>query len=355
MRVAAARTVSYRLRLAEAVAWNGRRRDVREGALLRLDGADGAVGWGDAAPLPGFSRETLGEAHAALDAASAALVGRDLDPAEAARPDSPLHRALDAAGLPSSARFALDLALLDLAAQATSRTLPQLLHPDPAVTLPLNGLLMGDRETVVAQAETLAASGYAAVKLKIGRQSVEADAETVRAVRAALGPGVALRLDANRAWTVNQATAFAEAVADQTIAYVEEPLRDPAGLPALWADTGLPVALDETLQEPGGAAHVRGWAAAVVLKPTLVGGLVMALRLAATARAVGVRPVLSAAFESGVGLRGVAALAAATGAEPAGLDTYRWLAEDVVGPLPFRQPRVDVPGLFARPLDVHVP
>jgi O-succinylbenzoate synthase len=355
VRVAAAQTVPYRLRLAEPVVWNGRRRDVREGVLLRLEGDDGAVGWGDAAPLPGFSRETPAEARAALDAAASALVGRDLDPRSLARLDVPAWAALDAAALPSSARFALDLALLDLAAQAAGRPLPQALHPDPAVTLPLNGLLMGEGDAVVAQAGALAAAGYAAVKLKVGRRPVGQDVETVRAVREALGPHVALRLDANRAWAPAEARAFAESVADVGVAYVEEPLRDPAGLPALWADTGLPVALDETLQEPGGPAALRGWAAAAVLKPTLVGGLAAALRLAAAARAVGVRPVLSAAFESGVGLRGVAAVAAATGAEPAGLDTYRWLAEDVLGPLPLRQPHVDVPRLFAGPLHVAVP
>ena len=99
-------------------------------------------------------------------------------------------------------------------------------------------------------------------------------------------------------------------------------------------------------------AEIRGWASAAVLKPTLLGGVGATIRRAAEARSVGVRPVLSAAFESGVGLRGVAALAAATGAEPAGLDTYRWLAADVLGPLPFDRPRVDVVGLFARPPEV---
>lgn len=355
VRVAGAQTLPYRLRLAEPVVWNGERREVREGILLRLHGASGASGWGDAAPLPGFSRESLGEARDALDAVADALVGRDLDPADAVRPDSPLHQALDAAALPSSARYAVDLALADLAAQATGRTLPQTLHPDPAVTLPLNGLLMGGASEVVAQAGRLAASGYACVKLKVGRQPVAADAETVRAVRDALGPGVALRLDANRAWTPDEASAFAGAAASARVAYVEEPLGDASALSTLWADTGLPIALDETLQESGGAVHLRGWVAAAVLKPTLVGGLAATLRLAAAARAVGVRVVLSAAFESGVGLRGVAALAAATGAEPAGLDTYRWLAEDVVGPLPLDRPRVDVPALFARPLAVRVP
>lgn len=355
MRIVHSEIVPYRLPLAEPVVWNGERRDHRDGLLLRLWDDEGRAGWGDAAPLPGFSRETVGDAETALRALLPALDAVDLDPRDLLQPRGGFHTALDAAGLPSSARFAVDLALADLAAEDLGRTLPQALHPDPAVVLPLNGLLMGDREAAVAGAGRLAAEGYAAAKLKVGRQSVAADAETVRAVREALGGAVALRLDANRAWSLEQATDFAGSIAGVALDYVEEPTPDAADHPALWLDTGLPLALDETLQEPGGEAHLRGWAAAAVLKPTLVGGLMAALRLAAAARAVGVRPVLSASFESGVGLRGVAALAAATGAEPAGLDTYRWLAEDVLPPLPFDRPRVDVPGLFAAPPEVRVP
>jgi len=352
VRIAACDLVSYRLPLTEPVVWNGERREAREGVLLRLDDAEGHAGWGDAAPLPGFSTETLGQSRAALTEAVGALVGRDLDPSLCLR-DGPLWAALDALDLPPSARFALDLALADLARQSPGRTLPQALHPDPEVTLPLCGLVMGG--DAVASAGALAAAGYGAVKLKVGRQSVEADVEAVRAVRAALPEGVALRLDANRAWAWDEALAFAEGVRDLRLDYVEEPLREAERMPELWHDTGLPVALDETLQAPGGEARIRGWAEAAVLKPTLVGGVAQTLRLAAAARAVGVRPVLSAAFESGVGLRGVAALAVATGAEPAGLDPYRWLAADVLPPLPFDRPRVDVPGLFSTPLDVRVP
>ena len=351
MTVADAALVPYRLPLAEPVVWDGEPHDVRDGVLLRLDDAEGRVGWGDAAPLPGFSRESLIEVRGALDPVAAALVGRELAPADVL-PGGAVAAALDAASLPASARFALDLALADLAAQTLGRSLPQALHPDPAVVLPLNGLVMGTGDAALTSAHDLAEAGYPAVKLKVGRQSVAEDVTLVEAVRSALPVSVALRLDANRAWSWEEAVEFASAVAGLALDYVEEPLTEPERLPELWHDTGLPVAVDESMQE---GRAIRGWATAAVLKPTLVGGVAATLRLAAQARAVGVRPVLSAAFESGVGLRGVAALAAAAGAEPAGLDTYRWLAADVLGPLPFSRPRVDVPALFAHSLEVRVP
>ena len=354
MVLASADLVPYRLPLTETVVWNGERSDARKGLLLRIGDIEGRVGWGDAAPLPGFSRETPAEAEDALRTVGAALVGRAVEPCDLL-PGGSVAAVLDAAEVAPSARFALDLALADLAAQDLGRTLPQALHPDPEVTLPLNGLVMGTGDAAIEAARQLADAGYAAVKLKVGRQPVEADLDLVRAVREALPASVALRLDANRAWAWDQAVAFAEGAAGAALDYVEEPLAEPARMPELWHDTGLPLAVDETLQAPGGEAAIRGWAEAAVLKPTLLGGVTRTLALAAAARSVGVRPVLSAAFESGVGLRGVAALAAATGGEPAGLDTYRWLAADVLPPLPLRQPRVDVPALFAAPLDVRVP
>jgi len=111
------------------------------------------------------------------------------------------------------------------------------------------------------------------------------------------------------------------------------------------------VALDESLSgiEPE-ALEDHGYARAVVLKPTLLGGMIRTLRFARLATRLGARPVLSSAYETGVGTSALVALAAAVGDEevPAGLDTYRRLAEDVLEPcLELPAPRVDVRALFA--------
>jgi O-succinylbenzoate synthase len=344
----------YRLPLREPVTLGRTRIEEREGVLLRLEAENGAVGWGDAAPLPGFSREFLFDVHLELDAFAGALCGRTFDPRDVADPDGRLHAALDRAGLKPSSRYALDLALCDLAAQVAGRSLAQLLHPAPAAVLPLAALVTERPPLALVEAARLAEAGYRTLKLKVGRSALREEVAFVRGVRERVGEDVALRLDANRAWTVAEGRLFTRSLAGVRVDYVEEPLRDVAALPALWLETGLPVALDETLAAAKPAGVLHGWAAAAVLKPTVLGGVAATLRWAARARAVGVRPVLSAAFESGVGLRGVAALAAATGGEPAGLDPYRRLADDVLAaPLPLDRPFVDVPDLLARPLEVR--
>ncbi|HLT48456.1 MAG TPA: o-succinylbenzoate synthase [Rubricoccaceae bacterium] len=345
----------YRLPLREPVTLGRVRIEEREGVLLRLEAEGGAVGWGDAAPLPGFSREFLFDVHLELDAFGGALCGRALDPADVTDPHGRLHAALDKARLKPSARYALDLALWDLAAQATGRSLAEALCPEPVAVLPLNALVTEPPPLALVEAARLAEAGYGTLKLKVGRGALREEVALVRGVRERVGEGVALRLDANRAWTAEEGRLFAAEVAGLGVAYVEEPLRDAEGLLPLWRETRLPVALDETLAEPGGAEALGEWVAAAVLKPTLLGGVSAVLRWAERARAAGVPAVLSAAFESGVGMRGVAALAAATGGEAAGLDPYRRLAADVLAePLPLDRPTVDVQALLTRPLEVRL-
>jgi O-succinylbenzoate synthase len=104
------------------------------------------------------------------------------------------------------------------------------------------------------------------------------------------------------------------------------------------------------------ALQGKGWATAAVLKPTLVGGVARTRRFAASAQALGITPVLSGMFESGVAMRGHVALAAATGGAPAGLDPYNRLAADVLTPrLALDRPAVDVPSFFRTERAVEIP
>jgi o-succinylbenzoate synthase len=299
----------------------------REGVLLRLTTADGTEGWGEAAPLPGFSRETLGEAIAALQHwCQAGEHGRAL------------------ADLPSSAQFAVESAELDLRAQQLGMTMAQVLDSNASREIVLNGLVVGSGNESVAAAKHLAEAGYPTVKLKVGQRTVEEDAETVKAVRAVLPESVRLRLDANRAWAYAEALRFAQGIEGVALNYIEEPLANPERLADFAVATGLQVALDESLigLEPDDLER-HCYASALVLKPSVGGGLRWAYRMAERAHALRLTPVVSNAFESGVGLRAHVALAAAIAPSPAGLDTYCRLAADVYAErLPLAGPTVHV-------------
>ena len=343
MRLAGFELYRYDLPLTAPLRLKGATLRRREGLLLKLIDENGGEGWGEASPLPGFSGESIDEAAGELRILIPTLLDLDvsLDRLGFAGGSDP---GLDELRLSPSARFALELAACDLLARDSGRPLPYLLAPRPRAKIRVNALLSGSPEEVLAEAARLREAGYDAFKLKVGAQDVREEAALVRSLGESLG-GATLRLDANRAWGFEEARAFVRAARSSRYEYVEEPLAQPGRMPDLVRETGLPVGLDESLvgMEPGALADHR-YAAAVVLKPTLLGGLSAALRFAGEASRLGITPVVSSAYETGVGTAALVALAAAISDDaPAGLDTYRRLAADVVSPdLDLSSPVVEV-------------
>jgi len=329
----------------------------REGLLLRLTGDDGCEGWGETAPLPGFSEETLDEAVARLRGLAASVMDREATD-DWVDPEAGFGRELDRLDPAPSMRFGFELALWNLYAASTGTTLPELVGPRPRTTVPVNGLLTGSSDEVLGEARRMREAGYGTVKVKVGGRSVAEDVVLVRAVGAQLGDAVSLRLDANRAWGFEQAAEFVRGAARVRFEYVEEPLADPMRLPELAREFGVPVALDESLvgMEPEALWEHR-YARAVVLKPTLLGGISRTLRLADRALRLGMTPVVSSAYESGVGTAALVALASGIGdrAVPAGLDAYSRLAADVlVSPLGLPAPNVGVREVMGASREIDV-
>jgi o-succinylbenzoate synthase len=314
----------------------------REGILLRLSGDDGSEGWGETAPLPGFSVEGLVDATAQLRRLAASMIGREVRK-DWVDPYGEFGGELDRVA--PSVRFGLELAIWNLYAASSGRTLPEVVTPFPRVVVPVNGLLVGSPADVLVEAWRMRDAGYRSIKLKIGTRTVGEDAGLVRALGEGPGEGVSLRLDANRAWDYEEAAEFVRVTAGVRFEYIEEPLADPVRLPGLVREFGAPVALDESLVEMEPEKVEETFAVAFVLRPTLLGGISRTLRVAGRALRLGVTPVISSAYESGVGTAALVALAAGIGDRPvsAGLDPYRAIAEDVLEtPLNLPAPTVDV-------------
>ncbi|HEX5974042.1 MAG TPA: o-succinylbenzoate synthase, partial [Rubrobacteraceae bacterium] len=316
--------------------------DHREGLLLKLSGDDGSEGWGETAPLPGFSMESQDEAASQLRKLAGSMMGREVEEAWV-DPYGGFALALDRVA--PSVRFGLELAVWNLYGALSGRTLPELVAPAPRVVVPVNGLLAGSPAEVLAEARGMRDAGYRSVKLKVGTRTVAEDVALVSALGEEPGGDISLRLDANRAWDYEEAAEFVDGTAGVRFEYVEEPLADPWRLSELVREFGVPVALDESLVGMESEKVEETFAVAFVLKPTLLGGISRTLRMAERARRLGETPVISSAYESGVGTAALVALAAGIGDRPvpAGLDTYRAMAEDVLKtPLDLPAPEVDV-------------
>ncbi len=177
-------------------------------------------------------------------------------------------------------------------------------------------------------------SGCATAKVKVAEpgQTAAEDLARVEAVRDALGPSGAIRVDANAAWDVDTAVARIRELDRVGLEYVEQPCATLEELCALRRRTDVRVAADEVVRRAGDplAVDLRGACDVVVLKVQPLGGVRAALRVA---EAHGLPCVVSSALESSVGIAAGVALAAALPELPfaCGLATVALLAGDVTG------------------------
>ncbi|HEY5514643.1 MAG TPA: o-succinylbenzoate synthase [Pengzhenrongella sp.] len=181
-----------------------------------------------------------------------------------------------------------------------------------------------------------ASGGCRTAKVKVAEPGQDVGAEIARleAVRDALGPGGAIRIDANGGWDVPTALARLQVLdrAAGGLEYAEQPVPTVADLAAVRRATHVPIAADESVRRADDPmAVVRAGAAdIVVLKVQPLGGVRACLELAERA---GLPVVVSSALETSVGLAAGIALAAALPDLPyaCGLATAQLLTVDVVG------------------------
>jgi L-alanine-DL-glutamate epimerase-like enolase superfamily enzyme len=300
---------------------------------LEIEGADGVPGRGECAPLQAYDGVSLDRARAALEAYRAVLSDGDgLDGGE-------LLDACRAADDLPQALAAVDLALWDRAGRRAGMAVAALLAETASAEVAVNATIGAcDRARAAASAAEAVAAGFGCVKLKVG---IGDDAGRVAAVRAALGPGCRLRLDANGAWSVDDAVRMIAALAPAGLELVEEPVHGLAALRAVRERVAVRIAMDETTAEPGALAS--GAADAVCLKLGRCGGISGLLAAATLVRATGAEPYVASTFDGPLGIAAALHAAAALRLGPAcGLATLA-LFEDLDDPLPARDGVIAVP------------
>jgi len=189
--------------------------------------------------------------------------------------------------------------------------------------VPVNALVTGpDFDADVLRA-------FPAVKVKVAHA---ADADLVARVRDAVGPRVALRVDANGAWTEETAVGIIGRLARYDLELVEQPVATVDGLARVRRRVAVPIAADECVRSLEDARRVRALEAAdvIVLKQQPLGGVRAAMIIAAEA---GLPAIVSSMMETSVGLAAGLALAAALPELPyaCGLATLGQLTGDVTG------------------------
>lgn len=291
-----------------------------------LETDTGTTGIGECAPLPEAGTETPEQAEAALSRWLGRIPGMDLDS---------LWGALEEEPVPPSVRCALEAAVAHVRATRRQVPLARLINPDASLEFPVNASIGVARAGLGERARAAIAAGFSVLKVKVGAGMAHEEQACMLDLASGLGPGTSLRIDANGAWDAATALQWVPVLEKLPVESVEEPLSDadPAGLRAMQQDLPFPLALDESLpryvdQGLLGDFPVRR----MVIKPMVAGGIRPCRRLVDQTRA---QAVFTTTLEAAPGRWLVAHMAAALGSDcHHGLDTGRWLAEDVgAGPV----------------------
>jgi o-succinylbenzoate synthase len=286
----------------------------REGIFVEVRDDKGNTGIGEVAPLPDFSRETLKESKEQLLRLQEEGSEEDLLP---------------------SVCFGLEMAMLDLTTKQRGISMRSFLADSFHNKIAINRLLLLDDPDALLKARKFVGTGCKTIKVKAGRHSVVEDAKVLQRICHGMGADVSLRVDPNGKWNLDEALKFAKLCSGLPIEYVEDPVQDPRDLHEFAVSSGMKFALDGILRENRSLnlSEVMGLEA-VIIKPTLLGGFEATRQMVKNLDEVGVKVVISSAFESSVGILSLANLAAAVCAKgvAVGLDTFSFFADDALTP-----------------------
>lgn len=271
--------------------------DQRNNVLARLE-QNGLIGYGEAAAVPYY-----GDTQESLTTYLNSLPPLSEDPCALENTLSALPPG------PHAAQAAVDIALHDLWGKLLGQPLYRLFGLTPAPLPQTSFTISIDSPEVMARAAR--ESGYPIIKVKLGSEDPESAIAAIRSTTNAR-----LRVDANAGWTPQQALDLIPRLAQHNLELIEQPL--PAGdvesyrwLRGELKKKGVEAAIfaDESVKTSADIAKHAGAIDGVVVKLMKTGGIREALRAIHTARAHGMKIMLSCMVESSVGVTAAAHLA----------------------------------------------
>ncbi len=339
-RVASIRAVAVSAPLHTPFVTAVRRTTAVDTVVVAVTDGDGATGWGEAPQVWRVTGDSLAGTTACVEGpVRDALVGGPADPREA-------WPRLDGCVVGNAgAKTAVDTALHDLAARRAG--VPLAVHlaahfparlgaparPAPDLRVPTDvTLAAGEPHDLVAAARDRVRDGFDVLKIKVGTDAAT-DVARVRAVRAAVGDAVELRLDANQGWDALSAVRVVRELEDAGVGVtlVEQPVpaRDHLGLAHVRAHVDTPVMADESLRDLEDLVSLVRLDAcdAVNVKLAKCGGLTPAAELLDVAARHGLGTMVGSMMESHLGIGAAGSLVAALGTSwGADLDAAWWVA-----------------------------
>ncbi|MCZ6625430.1 MAG: hypothetical protein O7B35_14570 [Deltaproteobacteria bacterium] len=267
----------------------------QDSIIVRVLGSEEVEGVGNIDPDPGYSEESFSETLATVRQLAPNLIGSDpLNIISALeRMDQLVAGHLDA-------KAAIEMALFDLKGKALGVPVYSLLGGKVRNEIYLNGWIgILPPEEAAREAQGWVKLGFRSAKIKVG-SGIEQDRDRVKAVREAVGKKMALRVDANEAYGVDDAIRLGRLLSAFEISLFEQPVsrHDLNGMAQVRRGIDVPVMADEAVLGPETLIEIIKKEAADIVKVKVMkqGGLYRTAHMIQMAEAAGLKCVIGHGF-----------------------------------------------------------
>jgi len=274
-----------------------RRVDALEDLVVLIECDDGSIGYGEGAPTPVITGETMGSMVACIEYIKPHIIGRDIEEFDTIL--SLLHSVIIKN---TTAKSALEIALYDLKAKAEKLPLYRMLGGTKTTFSTDITISMGEIDKMIADSLSAVNLGYDTLKIKIG-DNPQKDVERIVAIHAALDKSIKLRLDANQGWSAKESVTLLHALEKQNIIaeFIEQPVAadDIEGLKYIKERVQTPLLADESIFSVKDARKLLEMQAIdyVNIKLAKTAGITQALELADLSAEFGVKCMIGCMLE----------------------------------------------------------
>jgi len=295
----------------------------REGFIIRIVDENNFIGFGEVAPLPGFSLETAEKCDIALNKLHYSIIEKS-----AKKLDFDLIHELQSISSLPSLSFGIEQAVISLLIKRGE--LSSLLANSKPIEV--NGLVgIEPKDVALKKVDDLLIKGFKTIKIKIGENNFEDDIKLIKTITDRIDDSIKIRIDVNGNWDYEKAEQAVTILDSTKIELIEQPVNNINELVMLSDFSPIPIAVDEAIKSSADARNIieKSNIQIIILKPSILGGIIETITLIKSAERLGKKIIISSAFESVVGRSALMLLASLiTGNHAHGLNTATYLAED---------------------------
>lgn len=270
----------------------------KKGFLITLQDGEGNIGIGDCSPFPFFGSEKFEEAERELERIKLSL---NLNLSDIKKS---IEETLAYFIYYPALKHGIEQALLKLICKKRNISLNELLNVSSQSPIDVNYAIGFVTPTEAEEkAKQAVKNGFKTIKLKCGRNNFNFDLDVIAVVREAAGKDIALRIDVNGKWDLEEAAKYFKQLESYGLEYIEQPVLSFQEFLELKKLTSIPLAADESIRTFEDALlFINNKAADVlVLKPMMIGGIIPTLKIIEEAEKNNIKVVITSSFESAIG------------------------------------------------------